>query len=355
MQTVERILAIRRAATSCPRRRLRHVALWGLLGAALGAALAFAVVPAARGEGSGTYPVKLFYPAKVGEKYELAVTATEKIHNSRTETGKPARNEDKSLSLQLEAEVEVLAVDHEGRQTKLACTVRKFSRSGDGAGEVLPVGAVVTADLSAGGPHFLLKGGSLTPQQGAELALVLEAHRPAAAMAGDLFGNAQPQAVGAAWPVNTAKAAADATREGMTVSREGLKGQAKLAGVRKVGGKDCVEVTAEFTEANAKVLMPAGVALEKATVAGKFSGVFPTEPGAVGYTETYDLRYETKGKGREIEPPPPVPKGSKKKPAPPKVIDIGIDAMTEIHREAKVTEAKGGEGKVAEGKATTRP
>lgn len=284
-------------------RRLFLTNKWLSLALCLGGAAGLAAAWARAGDATDkAYSVKLSRPSKVGERYDITVSGSQKTTSVITAGGGPAQTQDQALAVRLEGTVEVIAVDSKGGETKLACTIAKFVRTdGKEPGQILPGGSVVTVDATTGEKtQYSLKDGQPTAEQSEALSLVLDAHRPESASDDEVFGTDRPQKVGASWPIDLAKAAADAGKSGVVIKKEDLSGQTTLAGIEHVDGKDYLEVRARMQSKRLEVPMPPGVTLDKTKLEATFGGMFPVDPSTNRMGETTDLKMDIVAKGDSV-------------------------------------------------------
>src|SRR5688572_21368369 len=103
---------------------IRHA--W-IVGAMVFLALAgVALRPARAAEGGEAYEIRLDRASKVGEKYAVSsLVATKTVSKVTTEGEDEPRTVRDSLGVNLEGEIEVLAVTPRGSESKVACTVSK--------------------------------------------------------------------------------------------------------------------------------------------------------------------------------------------------------------------------------------
>src|SRR5689334_11077142 len=87
------------------------------------AALAFAI-GSSPARATETYPIKLVRVPKVGQKYTITADGALTRHTTFTAGGKDVATDDE-YGIHLEGTVEVLAVNKDGEEGKVACTVTK--------------------------------------------------------------------------------------------------------------------------------------------------------------------------------------------------------------------------------------
>ena len=179
---------------------------WQIALAATILLVTFLHCPARADEPAGKeYPVRLFVPYKLHEKYTLAGSATQEVQAriitpGRPEEKVPAENDGRSIRMHDRSLVarfegpgdEMLLHDQE-----VQCT------DGKKPVEILPTGSVVIVDGTGVDPEtkkpdvkFTLNGGVLKKEQLDSLQLVLDAARPESPTTDECYGTTAAQKVG---------------------------------------------------------------------------------------------------------------------------------------------------------------
>lgn len=224
------------------------------------------------------YPIRLSMPYKLKEKHDLTMSATRSVTEVLTVAGeKPAKPNVETLAVQVEATAEPLVIDSKGRPTKIAFTIKKFTRTdGKDPVEILPAGTVVFVDATGKNPaakkgetSYTLEKGQLTPEQLDALQLAIDADQPEGPTDDECYGTAAKKKVGDSWPINVAKAAKDPTLEGWALTPEHSKAKVTLDGVDSIDGKEWVKTRMEISS-------------------DKFDG--PPEPGQIIATGSLQLK-----------------------------------------------------------------
>lgn len=242
------------------------------------------------------YAVRLFRPAKVGEKYDIFSSASQQTHmevlGSRTKM-------DLSVVDELEGAFEVLAVDSKGDITKIACALKKLTRKeGDGdAVEVLPAGSVVIADFTpdpahppSGDANFTLKEGQLTPAQVGVVGLMLSnTHPPECPTSDEISSVTTPQKLGDSWRIDSTKLAEYYATTSVKVGSQDLHGTVTLEGVSKLEGTDCLELKLDMSAENLR--LPPRDKLRSDGIKMKMtrSIMIPVDLHSQSYSEAADL------------------------------------------------------------------
>src|SRR5262245_48056121 len=107
--------------------------------------LVAAALSASGAAATDTYPIKLVRPPKVGQKYAITAEGAMTRHTTIT-TGDKQGVTDDEYGIHLEGTVEVLVVNKDGEEGKVACTVSKCTRvTSEGEAELIAAGRVITA------------------------------------------------------------------------------------------------------------------------------------------------------------------------------------------------------------------
>lgn len=94
------------------------------------------------------YEVRIGRALKAGDALKLSVTAKQTQDQSITLNGAPQKDDKQSVSVQFDGVEKVIAVDSNGKETKITLTVDKFTQTeGDKTSDLLPKGAVVTCSI----------------------------------------------------------------------------------------------------------------------------------------------------------------------------------------------------------------
>ena len=230
------------------------------------------------------YSIKLTRPAKVGTRYHYAADGVMTQQTTVTTAGERREPEADWGAIHLEGTVEVLEVDEDGEESKIACTVEKCREIGEEKDkELLPAGTVVIAQAGEKETSYSLKGkaaDALPPETSELLDLVLSLpHRGDPTNDDELFGNDKPQKVGGTWPIQAGSMARSAASSGIEVKEKDVSGAMTLESVELHDGVECLKVTGQVEMKN--ITPPAPEDLEgvlkdrDGKVEARFSGMFP--------------------------------------------------------------------------------
>jgi hypothetical protein len=244
------------------------------------------------------YKVVLDRPEKVGQTYQIHGTGKSTQSVTVNVPGAPPQKEDNSFSVQLDGTIKVLEVGEKtGEPTKIECTVSKCTKDEQ---SIVDAGSVITAETKEGKTAFTMNGMPVEPPVTQALEVILEVHQPGTPSNGAVFGTDQPQKVGATWPINAEAAAVGAAKSGLPVSKDAIKGEAKLIGVKEVEGKKALEIAASMNVANLSGNVPEGK-IDSGSITAQISGLFPVDetaqPLSSNLTLTIHMKMTVNGPG----------------------------------------------------------
>ena len=230
------------------------------------------------------YVIRLTRPTRVGDRYRLDAKGTTSEHE-RITMGGQVQNEDKDISVHLLAVATVLAVDSSAAATKTEYVIESCQKTSGGRSEdVLAAGhkVVVEAD-DEGDTTYTVDGDPALEDIKKTLSVVLSAHRANSPSDDDIFGTKERRRVGDSWSINSAAAAADLTKAGLTVSPEAFTGTVSLDGVRTVGSIKALELSARLRAEGMTMSaesLPEWLEVEKSSLTGEMSALIPADPDA---------------------------------------------------------------------------
>jgi len=224
--------------------------------------------------GQETYPIKLNFPSKVGDKYHLRAQGSSR-EETVTSLGARTKNATNATTVELEANIEVLEVDPGGHEKRIACTVETCTvgiggptRAPFEKGDVLIVSAQDRKQI------FLLNSKEVSRETEAALRIVLTTHTTTVDD-DDIFGSRTPRKIGESWPINSKAAIADLNERGNPFVPRSLEGQTILRGVKSVNGKSCLDISGTMKARDIDMPARPGVKLIQATMEASFDGLFP--------------------------------------------------------------------------------
>jgi hypothetical protein len=228
------------------------------------------------------YVIRFRRPTSVGASYRLDARGTSR-ERERITMGGQVQNEDKEMSVHLVAVATVLAVDSASAATKMEYLVETCQKTSSGKTEdVLSAGRRVVAEADAQGKtEFTVDGDPALEDIAKTLGAVVSTHRPNSPSDDEIFGTTERKRVGDTWSINSAAAAADFSKSGLTISPEAFKGTVSLDGVRTVGAVQALALSARLTAEGMSVGgedLPEWLQVEKASLSGVMSALVPADP-----------------------------------------------------------------------------
>ncbi len=231
-------------------------------------------VPIPKPEPAKTFAVHLHSPSKVGSKTHVVVDANEdRTTNAIKGTEVIEKKREKKL-IHFDAVATTVAVDGKQESSKTHYDVTELTVDGKPALK----GTVDLTRAAKGDDAVVMVNGALATKEQRETLKSVLTYRIGGPTDDEIFGTAQPQAIGGRWAINSKLAQEDLEGdEGMQTSA--ITGDAHLEGVAKVGDLDCLDIRSEMKlEGLSLPNKPAGSTVERGEATAKFSGMFPVDP-----------------------------------------------------------------------------
>ena len=211
-------------------------------------------------------------------------------------------------SVELDAIIDVLAVDSKGSETKMDCTVERCERvEGNSRTEVVPRGSII---IVAAGPRadnprlfgtsYSLRGGKLSPETMVLFGKVIAAKLPDAPTDEEIFGTSRSRKIGDSWAIDGAKGSEFLKAMGISVEPKDLGGKSKLAGTETVAGKECLRVESTVSSQKFAVTLPPEGTLDKTSIESSFVFLVPSDGSKMRRT-TVDVHVDIVAKGRNAD------------------------------------------------------
>lgn len=201
-----------------------------------------------------------------GSRMEWAVRSEVSVGYAVEVTGVPTEGETATAYLELKADLEVLSVDSKGTPTGLRSTVRSSTARFDGMPvAAIPGGTVVESKkigdrMTLTGLPFVLQPEITALAE--EILTGVEAEGPTD---GDMFGTAEPRAIGEKWDINSEQIKRVISSPGFSAHNARVNGSATLVGFANVDGVECLHVRANTRITNVDVDLPEGLMLARVT------------------------------------------------------------------------------------------
>lgn len=225
------------------------------------------------------YEIRLTRPAKVGQKYEVTMSAEKSEQMTISLEGRVVQETKSYLSATLEGTFTILKVDKLQQESEVRLLVSKFrKKTGKNAieEEVLPKGTQVVARRRDSKKEFLVNG----KVAGKDIAKVLDLFfslKDSRVTDDDILGTKDRKKMGDRWTVHSMKAAEDLASEGLKVDAKNIKGSSKIEKLVLVRGTKCLLISGKMALDMIAPPLPAGLAVEKSSLSLSFSGEFPVD------------------------------------------------------------------------------
>jgi hypothetical protein len=222
------------------------------------------------------YAIKMHQPLKVGQRYKFTAVGIESSENSMTSQERVLKNQKEELTLEMESQATVLAVDAKGRPTKESHTVVKLLQ-GAGKEPMLAAGTIVIASRPGRKTVFEIGGETATSAvaKALDLAVSITSGGPTD---DEIFGTTERKKVGDRWSVNEALALKDSNEKLSTagMSVESVKGTTTLQKVTKDGSVEVIHLLGNMT-ATMSATAKGPFTFADSTMTATFTGAFPAD------------------------------------------------------------------------------
>lgn len=222
------------------------------------------------------YVIKMQQPLKIGQRYKFTVVASQSSENSLTAEQQSLKNQKEELSVEMESEVTVLAVDAKGRSTKESHTIVKLLQ-GAGKQPMLVAGTKVIASRPSRKTMFEIAGEPAADAVAKALDLAITI-TSGGATDDEIFGTTERKKVGDQWPMNEALAVRDANEKmaNAILSITSVKGSTTLQKITKDGDSDVLHLGANMTATLAPAPKSPFTNMNS-TLTATFTGAFPVD------------------------------------------------------------------------------
>jgi hypothetical protein len=253
--------------------------------------------PGAPGPGGRTYPIKLTRPFKAGQRYHWSADATLVDSARGTKSGQVRHLLPETVSVNLEATVDVLAVNADGEIVRMACTIEQCTaRYGKDRKVVLRPGRVVTVEAGKWRPMFIPDAGSFTIEDDILLRSVLTLPRIDDTTDDDVFGTPRPQKVGDSWPINPDQMMKSWAAAGYKLKKQNISGKMQLKSAETIDGVECIRVSGRAKIEHflpPAMDIPDDAKVADATTEIKFTRLVPLDASRQALTDSYSMTVHT--------------------------------------------------------------
>lgn len=251
---------------------------------------------ATAGQSADGYLVRLSRPMKVAQKFQYTSDATLVDSATGTVSGRVKTLTPRTVTVHLDGQSEILAVNPKGKVTKMRITVAEcVARSGKERRTIVPPGRVVTAEAGKFKTKLMLDSGSLTIEDDLILRAVVYLPKLDDVTDDEIAGTSQRQKVGQTWDVHPDQIQRAWAAAGVKLKRSQISGNAKVKGVEAIDGVQCLRVTGRIKVDH--FLFPAseipdGAKVEDASYEEKFTRLAPVDLSAPMLVESHSSKIE---------------------------------------------------------------
>ena len=244
-----------------------------------------------------TYEIKLFRPSKVGDRYRLEATGSQRrealVHSANGETRREGLE---TFTVELKGEVETVLVDSQGNATAASVKVISLLRvDGGRRDEILSPETRIVERRTGARQVFEIEGRAVPPQLKDVLDAVLsETNDPGAPSDDELMGTKERKKAGERWPVSREALARFVSADedlALEVTPADIEGDGVLTGIERCGTVDCarIDIAVSIAAAPRGGKLPLS-APEKAKVEIKVSSLLPVDTRLQERAETTNFR-----------------------------------------------------------------
>jgi hypothetical protein len=228
------------------------------------------------------YEIRLEQPSKVGDKYSLSATGSQRVKVKFTSGDQVVRNVDDGFTLELTAEATVLTVDATSTAISKSFTIISSKLIKDGITKpLLPNGSIVLAKLQGGNTLFEMSGKPVEDVVAKALSTVIALHSGDSISDKAMFGTHEKKRVGESWNLNVEATMAFIKSLGGQARKEDIKGMSVF---EKAENKHVI-IRSSMDVTNVSLPLSAGYKAEKGEIHSEFFSKLPL-PDSDGSVET---------------------------------------------------------------------
>jgi hypothetical protein len=225
------------------------------------------------------YEIKLVRPVKVGQKYSMTADAAMTRVTKISLAGEKATVQEDGFGVRFEGTAEVLFVNSDGEESKVACTIGKCVRiTPMGETEIIPAGRIITATGGKEDTTFTIDQGKLSDEAEQALDLVLRMGEEDGYNDDRIYGTANRQPVGGTWNLDAKASSDEAKADGVKFEPKDITGTLKLEAVEKVGDIECLRIGGDTEIKSLTAKSPEGMKFESGSLKARYGGLYPVDP-----------------------------------------------------------------------------
>jgi hypothetical protein len=247
------------------------------------------------------YAIRLHRPMKAGQSYAWSADST--VINTlpviptggatpNAAAAAPATVTD-TVSVHLDAVVQILNVDRNGGVTEMACTVQEcVARTAKERRTVVQPGRTILVEAGKWKPKLTATSGNFTIQDDVLLRSVLPLPRVDDTTDDDVYGTAKKQAVGESWNVRPDQVLRSWAAAGYKLKAQHVSGTVKLKSAEMVDGVECLRVSGRTKIEHflpPALDIPQGIDIGDATTELKFTRLLPEDPSKQVLQDSHSL------------------------------------------------------------------
>jgi hypothetical protein len=272
-----------------------------LLLAALVVVAAASIAAPASAADDKTYAIKLVRPPKVGQKYTFTAEGALTRHTTITANGQELGKTNDEYGIHLEGTIEVLTVNKDGEEGKVACTVAKCTRvSPEGEAELIPAGRVITATAGKEDTTFTIDQGKLSDEAKEAIDLVLRMGEEDGYNDDRIYGTKKELPVGGSWEMDAKASSDEAKDDDVIFDPKDVSGTMRVDKAETIDGVECLRVSGMTEIKRLEFKAPEGLKIDKGTLKAHYGGAFPVDvkaPGPLRESMSVTQTATFKGKG----------------------------------------------------------
>jgi hypothetical protein len=252
-------------------------------------------------KGIGVF-IRLDRPYKIGERYQLQVSAAHRDQTTLTGKEGPRVNAN-TYTILLEGTLTVRSIDSRGRLTGCDFLCERLDKILPDKTETLlgratPIAASVTNGVDA----YTVDRKAPSPEVQAALAMVLSMSK-GGATDDEIYGAWLPKRPGSQWAVHAVRVASELKLSGMKAEKKDASGICTFTGVLRLSNIDCIRIERETRVTNARPDLAPGTSLLKSIVETKGSVTLPLGASRQALEEEDQVRLHLVARARAPKAP----------------------------------------------------
>lgn len=247
-------------------------------------------------KGVGVF-IRLDRPYKIGERYQLQMSAAHRDQTTLTGKEGPRVNAN-TYTILLEGDLTVKSIDARGRLTGCDFLCERLEKILPDKTETLlgratPIAASVTNGVDA----YAVAGRAPSPEVQTALAMVLSMAK-GGATDDEIYGARLPKRPGSQWAVHSGRVASTLKQSGLKADKKDASGICTFTGVVNLSNIDCLRIERETRVTNARPELAPGTTLVKSIFETKGSVTLPLDASRHALEEEDQVRLHLVARAR---------------------------------------------------------